>query len=263
MAYHFVDSGRSVLDKVKDFYLKYLGVNEQALTSGERVFSSNLRGKPESEFSMNVHDLIASIYNETLIHSINQDLAEDYRPFAPGQLSDDLIEQVDDAFFQICKYRYYWISEWFRYSTDSSFDISPDVTLLTVSHRDMIEARNRARRGKLFRNLVWEKTYSQLLLDGRIMAVIKNGKIVSYSSVTDLPYGGANIAVWTHEEHRKRGYGAMCVRQAVNWCGENNRVPIYLVSSTNVASIRLADKLGFERFAREIRTTVNFPRKRE
>ncbi|MCK5115741.1 MAG: GNAT family N-acetyltransferase [Candidatus Aegiribacteria sp.] len=245
------------MDKDFNFYLKYLGASEQAITSGKRVFSSSFRGKPESELTVNVHDLLVSVFNETLIHSINRDLMEEYRKYAPRQLSDDLIEQVDDAFFQVCGYRYYWISEWFRYSTNLSFDASSDITVLTESHRDMIETGKKARRGRLFRDHVWVNTYSPQLLEGRITAVIKDGNIVSYSSVTDLPFNASNIAVWTHDEYRKRGYGSLCVKQAVNWCARNNRIPIYLASSSNTASIGLAEKLGFDMFAREIRTTVN------
>lgn len=245
------------MNKIEEFYLNYLGVNAHELASGARVFSSDLRGKPESELTCNVHDLIVSVFNKTLIHSVNPDMITGYRPLAPRHVSDHLVELVDDAFFKICKYRYYWISEWFRYSTDKSHAVSQDVTVLTSDHREMIEARKQVRRGSLFRDRVWEKTYSPLLLEGRLMAVIRDNKIVSYSSVTYLPFGAANITVWTDKEYRKMGYGANCVMQAVNWCEDNNRIPIYLVSSSNVASIRLAEKLGFNRFASEIRTTVN------
>ncbi|MCK5037307.1 MAG: GNAT family N-acetyltransferase [Candidatus Sabulitectum sp.] len=245
------------MNKIEDFYLNYLGVNAQELASGERVFSSDLRGKPESELTCNVHDLIVSVFNDNLIHSVNEDMLKSYCHLAPRQVSTDLLELVDDAFFKVCKYRYYWISEWFRYSTDESHDLTQDVTVLTSSHREMIEARKQVRRGHLFRDRVWEKAYFPLLLEGRLMAVIRDSKIVSYSSVTYMPFGAANIAVWTDQEHRKMGYGANCVMQAVNWCKDNNRIPIYLVSTLNIASIRLAEKLGFNRFASEIRTTVN------
>lgn len=247
------------MNKIEDFYLNYLGVNAQELASGKRVFSSDLRGKPESELTVSVHDLIVSVFCKTLIHSVNPDMITGYRPFAPGQVTDNLIELVDDAFFKICKHRYYWISEFFRYSTDISYDVTRDVTVLTSGDREMIEARKQVRRGSLFRDRVWKRSFSPLLLEGRKMAVIKDGKIVSCSTVIDLPFGAANIAVWTHQEHRKRGYGANCVMQAVNWCKDNNRIPVYLVSSSNIASVGLAEKLGFSRFASEIRTTVNVP----
>lgn len=247
------------MSRIDEFYLKYLGVNEEELALGERIFSSPFRGKPESELTLTIHDLIVSDYEGTLIHSVNQNMINDYRSSAPRQVSDDLIEKVDDAFFRACKYRYYWISEWLRYSIDVSFEVNQDVTTLTSNHREQIEARRNVRRGHLFRDRVWEKVYYPLLQEGRMMAVIKDGVIVSHSSVIDLPFGAANIAVWTHQEHRKNGYAAMCVRQAVNWCNENNRIPIYLVSSSNTASIGLAEKLGFKRFSREIRTTANTP----
>lgn len=244
------------MDRLSKFYLKYLGANEKALAAGESIFSSDLRGRPESEMTRNVHDLIVSEFRGMLIHSVNQDMLEDYRKLAPENPSDDLLEKVDDAFFQVCGYEYYWISDYFRYSLDSFFEENTDVTVLTADDRKMIENRRKVERGRLFLGNIWEKVWLPLLSEGRYMAVIRDGRIVSCSTVTDLPYNASNIAVWTHEDHRNRGYGSNCVKKAVNWCLQNRRIPIYLVSSTNTASIGLAEKLGFERFAREIRTSV-------
>jgi len=247
------------LSNIDEFYLKYLGANHEKLASGQSVFSSPFLGQPEFELSQTVHDLIVSIYGDVLIHSINQRMINRYRDFAPREISEKLVEQVDNAFFKTSKYNYYWISEWFRYSISSSFDNLADITVLAKNHRAMFEARRPKRRGRLFKDQLWEKTYLPLIENGRMMAVIKDGKIASFSTVTDLPFGGANIAVVTYPEFRKKGYGAKCVKKAVNWCNENNRIPIYLVSSSNASSIGLAEKLGFKRFSREIRTKANAP----
>lgn len=238
------------------YYLDFLGASDKKLEAGQRVFPSELRSKPDSEFSFNVHDLIVSHYRDTLIHSINPDLEESYRSVAPTEPSDSLLAQADDAFFRISPYGYYWISEWCRYSIGNGFDDDTDVVVLDHSHRKLIEESKRGRRGRLFRDWIWERTYSPLLSEGRFFAVVKDGKIVSRSSASNLPFGAANIDIWTHEDYRRQELGSKCVRQAVNWCIRNDRVPVYLVSMSNNASIRLAEELGFTRFTREVRTSA-------
>lgn len=238
------------------YYLEFLGASDQKLEAGQRVFPSELRSKPDSELSFNVHDLIVAEYQDTLIHSINPSRADSYRHVAPAEASDNLLAHVDDAFFSISPYGHYWISEWYRYSISNGFDDDPDVVVLNHSHRELIEESRKARRGRLYRNWIWEKAYSSLLSEGRVFAMVKNGKIVSRSSASDIPSGAANIDIWTHEDYRRQGYGSKCVRQVVNWCIKNDRLPIYLASTSNTASIRLAEELGFTRFSREIRTSA-------
>ena len=238
------------------YYLEFLGASDQELEEGQRVFPCELRAKPESDLSFRIHDLIVAEYRHTLIHSISPHLEEGYRPVAPEEPSDDLIARVDDAFFSICPYQHYRISEWYRYSINHGFEDEPDVVALDHSYRELIEESRRTRRGRLYRDWIWEKAYSPLLEEGGVFAIVEDRRIVSQSSAGDIPAGAANIDVWTHEDYRGQGYGSKCVRQAVNWCIRNDRVPIYLVVTSNTGSIRLAEDLGFTRFAREIRTSV-------
>lgn len=239
-----------------NYYLEFLGASDKMLELGQRVFPSGLRCKPQSELSYNIHDLIVAEYQDTLIHSINPTLVDSYRSLAPVEVSGDLFAQVDDAFFSISPYGHYWISEWCRYSISHGFTDDPDVEVLNHSHRELLEESRKTRRGRLYRNWIWEKAYSPLLSEGSVFAIVKDGKIVSKSSASDIPSGAANIDVWTHEDHRRQGFGSKCVRQVVNWCIKNDRVPVYLVSTGNTASIKLAEELGFTRYAREIRTSV-------
>jgi GNAT superfamily N-acetyltransferase len=238
------------------YYLEFLEASDQKLEAGQRVFPSELRSKPDSELSFKIHDLIVAEYQDTLIHSINPSLEHRYRPVAPSEPSEELLAQVDDAFFSISPYGHYWISEWYRYSISQGFDDDPDVVVLNHSHRELIEESRKTRRGKLYGNWLWEKAYFPMLSEGRVFAVVKDGKILSRSSAGDIPIGAANIDIWTHEDYRRQGYGSKCVRQVVNWCIKNDRVLVYLVSASNTVSIRLAEELGFTRFAREIRTSA-------
>jgi GNAT superfamily N-acetyltransferase len=244
---------------MKDFhqyYLEFLGATEEQLKAGQRVFPSELRSRPDAELSFNKHDLIVAEYGDALIHSITPQMEARYRQVAPVESSDNLLSEVDDAFFQVSPYGYYWISEWYRYSTDRGFDEDTDVMVLDCSQRAMIEGSLSVGRGKLYTNRTWDRVYAPMLLEGRMFAIVRDGRILSRSTVADNPCGGANIEVSTHESFRRRGLGSRCVRQAVNWCVRNHRVPVYLVSVSNTASIRLAEELGFTKFSHEIRTSA-------
>ena len=238
------------------YYLQFLGAEDHLLDTGQRVFTSLLRSKPETESSYKVHDLLVSVYQDRIIHSVNPALAEKYRSVAPPNSSADLHRQVDDAFFRISPYKSYWISEWYRYSINNGFREDTDVVQLDHSHRDLIEEPRKAFRGKLFLERNWERVYSPALSDGRFFGVVKDGKLVSRSLVSELSPKAMNIEVSTRDEYKRQGYASKCVRQAVNWCLSNNRVPVYLVSASNSPSFRLAEGLGLKRQAREIRTSA-------
>ena len=237
------------------FFLEYMGADEKALHSGERVFHSAVRTSPETPFDFNRHHLIVAEYNGMLIHSIARELISGYISSAPQQTSDKLLEQVDDAFFSVNRGRYYRIREMFRYTVNHGYEEEPQVTILTPEHREMIFATS-GRRGADVQEWLWQKNVLPLVKEGRRLAVIRDGKIVASSNVIDLPFSAANIDVWTHKDHRRKGYGSMCVKQAVNWCIKNDRIPVYLVHTTNERSVNLADSLGFQRMSREIQTVI-------
>ncbi|GAA0785833.1 GNAT family N-acetyltransferase [Hathewaya limosa] len=58
--------------------------------------------------------------------------------------------------------------------------------------------------------------------------------------------------VYTNEQYRNRGYGKQVTTGILNWCIENNVLPIYLVDEKNTYSIKLAESLGFKIKSKEI-----------
>lgn len=57
--------------------------------------------------------------------------------------------------------------------------------------------------------------------------------------------GFAEIGVTTQAGYRRRGWGRSVVSAMANYLLENGRIPLYVVSQTNEASIQLAESVGF------------------
>lgn len=70
------------------------------------------------------------------------------------------------------------------------------------------------------------------------------------------------IAVWTREGHRRRGYGKAVVAAAVEATFASGKLPLYSASWKNAASRQLAESLGFQ-FYCENYAIMTWPRKGE
>ena len=77
--------------------------------------------------------------------------------------------------------------------------------------------------------------------------VFINGKAVSVAAVNDVceEDGRLEIYVETDEEHRNKGYGTSCVSALAELLCERGKKVLYVCSSDNAASMRVAEKCGF------------------
>lgn len=243
------------MDNFRGFFTEYLGANQSLIQDGQRIFPSISRVEPETSMSYMYHHLIAAVYQGMLIHSIAPSLLPEYREIAPLEITDDLQQRVDDAFAMVYNGKFYQTRKMFRYTTEDSFDSSPAVTVLTEEHRDIVLNRM-DHRGPVIRERFWKGTMAQMIREGRVLAVLDGSGEVARSNISDLPCGACNIDIWTHSDHRRKGYAKALVRRAVNWCHDHGKVPVYLVHASNKPSIKLAESIGLERMTTEIQTVV-------
>lgn len=84
---------------------------------------------------------------------------------------------------------------------------------------------------------------------GDVFAVVQEGRVVSYAIVrrdSDLAW---EIAVATEEPHRGCGYAKSVVSAATQFVHDSARIPVYACDTQNVASRRVADALGYQKYA--------------
>lgn len=80
----------------------------------------------------------------------------------------------------------------------------------------------------------------------RVFTIFKGDIPVSTSyTMTNSRYAW-EYAVWTREEYRRKGYGKSVLSTAVAETLKCDTLPLYSTSWDNIASIRLAESLGFQ-----------------
>ncbi len=72
-----------------------------------------------------------------------------------------------------------------------------------------------------------------------------SGEIVASASLNWQTDAFGEIAVYTHPDYRRRGWGRSVVSTMVNWLLENGRTPLYAASQSNISSRQLAERVGF------------------
>ncbi len=73
----------------------------------------------------------------------------------------------------------------------------------------------------------------------------QNREIAAAASLNWQTKYFGEIAVYTHPDYRRRGWGRSVVSALANWLLENGRTPLYAASPTNVPSRQLAERAGF------------------
>lgn len=90
------------------------------------------------------------------------------------------------------------------------------------------------------------------LTSGHVAGVIEEGSLVALALTFALSDRYADIGVATHPEWRGQGFGtnvAACVAAAVQ---RDGRTPVWSCGATNLASMAIAARLGFEEVTRRV-----------
>jgi len=80
----------------------------------------------------------------------------------------------------------------------------------------------------------------------RVFTIFKSSIPVSTSYTMTISKRAWEYAVWTCDEYRGKGYGKSVVSAAVEETLKCEKLPLYSTSWYNIASIRLAESLGFQ-----------------
>lgn len=78
------------------------------------------------------------------------------------------------------------------------------------------------------------------------------GNLVALAGYEIWEHGIAHISIVTHPEYRGRGYGRAAVAHLMGRAFAAGLIPQYRTLDANTASIRIAESLGFERYATSV-----------
>jgi len=96
------------------------------------------------------------------------------------------------------------------------------------------------------------KNIRRNIRDGIAFGVFQEGKLVSVSEAPPIGHMQdmiEEVGVDTLLKYRRRGYGKAVISATTKAIFDIGRIPIYRCSSKNVASIRLAKTVGYEKYA--------------
>lgn len=160
----------------------------------------------------------------------------------PSNLADDLIEPVAAA------------------ANASSMRLMDDVyhalyrqqpaipkrgaRLLTAADRDLI--------APMLPDLIGEGGERLLatLDTGHVAGAIREGKLVSIAHTFATSELHADIGVVTHPEWRGQGLATSVAALVANAIRRDHRIPVWSCGGSNIASLRIAKRLGFEEVSR-------------
>jgi RimJ/RimL family protein N-acetyltransferase len=222
------------MSRFKAYYNKFLGVNKNEI-SKYMIVESDYRDMPLNKKYF--YPIIISKFEGNMICSSSNQYINMCRSKFDGTLESitSILEAMNkkDDHYRIRKMR--------RYSIEDSSEIYG--TKAEVLTEDMIRNVN-------FKEIEDKEKYirgkQDILQAKRQFVVLKDNNIASTAFISEIYSTGCNIVVYTSTDYRHEGHGKEVVKACINWCQQNNLVPIYLVEEDNQNSIKLAESLALE-----------------
>ncbi len=122
-----------------------------------------------------------------------------------------------------------------------AFD-DPAVRQFTIDDLDLLATRGVD--GAEFGGL------SRLLLEGIVAGAVVDGQIVGTAQTSAVTDRYADIGVDTQGAWRRRGFATAAASIVARRVQEKRRIPVWSCGEGNMASLRVAQKLGFEEVSR-------------
>ena len=109
-------------------------------------------------------------------------------------------------------------------------------------------------------NLDWLQAYFEEMIQGNLcVGAYEGSMLVSCTDAPGMPYMSdevQEIGINTLPDYRGRGYATIACQGSVNEILKNGKVPQWSTSITNIASQKLAEKLGFIKLGDVITITI-------
>lgn len=224
-------------------YYKYLEIKDN-----EKIC---LRKRKEIINNKFHYPIIISFIDNRVIYSVEKNYYENFIKDINinSMVNKEEIKNHIKIFLQN-KIQHFRIKEMYRmYKNESrnDIDISKVISINNLQKKEYFNSF------KIIRDDVYkEKKWKEISKNNFLNGIIKDNKIVSMGYISDINYGMGNIVIQTIEEYQNRGYGKMVVEKISQEALKNSVLPIYWVENKNIASIKLAESLGFKKVVDEI-----------
>ena len=224
-------------EKYSNYYKNYLGI----ANSSDSLIKCEQREKPLTRIYF--QDIIITKFQEKLFFSVSPLLFDEfqkkfeYRKFS--NLSNNLEIQLQKHFL---KKKDLLVRRFYRMIFPTNRNIgNSNARRIQISDKDFIFSIFKKELTAEKKKKMWES----LIKKDRFFILIKNNSLCAQSNISDIIFTAGNIVVYTYPNFRNLGYGKEVVKKSVLWCKKNNILPIYWVDVKNIASVKLAENLGF------------------
>lgn len=119
-----------------------------------------------------------------------------------------------------------------------------DVRLLTPNDLELLESAPKELQGYGFEDA------RIMLTDGVTATAIKDNKIVAIAYVSALSEHYTDIGVFTEKKWRKYGIATAAASLVAKKVQDLEKIPVWSTGENNIASVRIAQKLGFKEVSR-------------
>lgn len=119
-----------------------------------------------------------------------------------------------------------------------------DVRELVPDDVALLEAAPPELRGCGFR------TSLEMLEEGVVACGLISGRVIAIGHTSAMSGGYADIGVYTSPDWRGRGFATACASMVANRVQSMGLTPVWSTSDDNPVSIKIAEKIGFERVSR-------------
>jgi len=117
------------------------------------------------------------------------------------------------------------------------------LTLKELGAEELADPRQAYLAGEV--TAYWE-TVERFVAEGCGYCVVEDDSLVSWCYVQAFGHGAQTLDIWTAQSHRRQGLGTLVGAAVIDRCLGEGYTPFWICDRTNVASSRLAERLGFD-----------------
>jgi hypothetical protein len=236
------------------YFEKYLDTSLSDLKKGElRLCTSNRRCRPEKGWGY-TFAIWGFVFHDRAVLSVRPDLEMPVQSIVTTLQPDYILgDAVQESILSDCKA---------NLKVSSSYILSCSRETLQIHDREgcrkMMSVNVKSY--ITLKKFMWpalDETcetvdISRNISDGIAYAVFRDGRMVSASSapaIAHMQEKVEEVGVDTHRDYRNLGYGRSVLSHMTKAILDLDRVPIYRLSNKNLASLRIAESVGYRKLA--------------
>jgi len=222
------------MSRFEIYYNGFLGVNKKEVTK-HMVVESQYRDMPLNQKYF--YPIIISKFDRYMVCSCSSQFINICKSKFDGTIESitNILEvmNMNGSHYRLRKMRRYSTENLSRIYHTKADTLTEDI--IRKVKFEGVEDKEKYIRGK-----------QNILHEQRQFVVLKDNNIASTAFISDIYNSGCNIVVYTPPNYRQKGYGKEVVKACINWCQENNLLPLYLVEEENLSSIKLVESLALD-----------------